>query len=170
MHYFINQFFFTLLIKFKSMKRLVFIFPLLALVFAFAPASATAPAETASAAQPKGDPYDTYYYEYSEILFALTVDQNGNLDGENTTFKLGSSGKIDLTVFVSNDGEFATNGLYIEVYDEEESLVEDYGIDIQPEWDWVKFVHTFNKPGTYYFDIYNDEDTFVNSAQVTITR
>jgi hypothetical protein len=150
------------------MKHIVFI--IIILVAGICPVIAATSSTIATVNQSEGDPYDTYYYEYSEILFGTSVDNNGNIEGESTTFSLGSSGKVDLAVFVSNDGEFATNTLYIEIYDDEEEPFDDYSIEIQPEWDWVKFVHTFNKPGTYYFDIYNEEDTFVNSASVTITR
>lgn len=116
------------------------------------------------------DPYDTYYYEYSVILFGTSVDNEGNIVGESTTFKVGSNGVAKFDVYIENDGEFATEALYFEIYNEDSDLFEDFIIEITPEWNWTKFTYTIDRPGKYFMDVYNYEDTFVNSAEFEITK
>lgn len=115
-------------------------------------------------------PDDTYYYEYSEVLFGTGVDQEGNMIDEATEFTLPKKGPIELAVGVFQDDPFLTSKVYVDIYDEDNELVDEFYIEIDTEWNWFKFVVEFDKAGTYYIDLYNEIDVFINSGTVTITE
>lgn len=111
---------------------------------------------------------DTYYYENSEIVFATSEDSKGMPVGENTEFALGNSDSITLRIFLTNDKKFGTDKLYIDVYDDEDNLVDAYTIKIDPDWDQVRFDEWFTKRGEYIIDIFNGDDIYISSGEVTI--
>lgn len=114
---------------------------------------------------------DTYYYENSEIIFCESVSADGDPEMESTEFKADRTGSREVTIYLSNDKAFKTTKMYIDIYDSKSNeKVDDYSIDVESEWDWVKFKHTFTRPGEYYVDIYNADDIFINTATLTITR
>lgn len=115
------------------------------------------------------DIYDTYYYEYSEVVFGTSVDGEGNVEGESRTFKLGNAG-ADFIVVVFNDAPFKTKEFFVEVFNEGNDLVESFTLNVNPEWDWLKFSMNLKDPGLYYIDIYNEVDTYINSGEVTIVQ
>ncbi len=112
---------------------------------------------------------DTYYYENSEILFCTSVSENGDPSGvaEEFTMARGAS-SIDVVTYVSNDKAFKTTKFYVDVYDSNSELVDTYEYEIEEDWDWSKFSITLKKRGDYTIDVYNAEDTFVNSATLKI--
>ncbi len=114
--------------------------------------------------------YDTYYYEYSEVLFGESVDNEGNVVGENTTFKIGSSGSADIVVMIANEGAFGTETLVIYIYDEDMNPVDEFSINIESEWNWVKFSISLKEEGKYYVDVYNEVDTFVNTGELFVEK
>jgi hypothetical protein len=114
-------------------------------------------------------PDDTYYYEYSEVLFGTGVDQEGNMIDEASEFALPSKGPIEIAVGTFQDDPFLTSKVYVEIYDEENEMVDEFYIEIDTEWNWFKFMVEFDKAGTYYIDLYNEIDVFINSGTVTIT-
>lgn len=119
------------------------------------------------------DEVDTYYYENSSILFCNSIDAEGNPVGEATSFSMRRTGTVDVSVYLDNHGlPFRTNKMYVDVYNEETNLKFDtFSVDVEPDWDYVKFVQTFTTPGKYYFDYYNEDDIFINtSGTVTITE
>ncbi|MBK8951457.1 MAG: hypothetical protein IPM85_03035 [Chitinophagaceae bacterium] len=116
------------------------------------------------------DASDTYYYEDSEILFCKSVDKQGNTTGEASTFALGTTKQITLTVYTENDGNpFKTKEVYATIY-KNNKVVKEYDLDITPEWTYFSFKHTFTEPGEYVVDLYNGKDVFINSATLTITK
>jgi hypothetical protein len=115
------------------------------------------------------DMYDTYYYEYSEVLFGTAVDGEGNVEGESRTFDIGDDG-AEFVVVIYNDAPFKTKEFLVEVYDEDNEVVETFTLDVNPDWDWLKFSMNLKEPGKYFIDIYNEVDTYVNSGEVTIVK
>ncbi|MBK6731428.1 MAG: hypothetical protein IPG60_10880 [Bacteroidetes bacterium] len=111
---------------------------------------------------------DTYYYENSVIKFGTSETDEGLPVGENTEFSLGSNDSITLRIFLTNDKVFATDKFYVDVYDDEDDLVDAFTIKIDPEWDQVRFNQWFTKRGEYIIDIFNADDIFINSGEVTI--
>jgi len=125
--------------------------------------------KTDNSADPDSE-VDTYYYEESEILFGESVDANGNLEGESDEFKLGNESKINVIVYITNDNAFKTDKFYITIYDDEDQIVDEFDITVEPDWDWAKFTQSFKEPGDYMLDIYNANDVFVNTGYLTIKR
>lgn len=122
---------------------------------------------TASAQE--SDEGDTYYYEYSTVQFCESVDNLGNPVDVVSTFLLGAENTVNVTVYIDNaEDPLNASTLSIEIYDETNSPVDSYTVNIQREWNYVHFVHKFTKPGTYIFDIYNGAETFINSGTVVI--
>ncbi len=115
-------------------------------------------------------PDDTYYYEYSSVLFGTDVDANGEIVNESSEFKLPSSGPAKIAVLVENDEPFLTEKVYVEIYNEDNELVEDFNLELKPEWNWFKFVIELEKPGSYFVDIYNEIDVFINSGTVEVYK
>ena len=115
-------------------------------------------------------PDDTYYYEYSEVLFGSGMDSEGNILEESTQFRLPQTGSTKITVGVFNDKAFLTNKVLVEIYNQESELVDEFTLDVQPDWDWFKFEIELEKEGTYYLDIYNEIDVFINSGTVDVVR
>jgi hypothetical protein len=124
---------------------------------------------TMSVVSAQDEMYDTYYYEYSEVVFGTSVDGEGNVEGEGRTFKTGSEG-AKFVVVVYNDNPFKTKEFFVEVYNEDNDLVESFSLDVNPEWDWLKFAMNLKDPGKYFIDIYNEVDTYINSGEVTIVQ
>jgi hypothetical protein len=117
------------------------------------------------------DDIDTYYYEDSEIKFCESVSSTGDPSGVATEFKADRTGSREVTIYISNGKAFKTTKMFVDVYNSKTSeKIDDYSIDTQVDWDWVKFKQTFDKPGEYYIDLYNADDVFINTATVTITR
>lgn len=126
---------------------------------------------SASVSTFKNDPPDdTYYYEYSEILFGSGIDAEGNIIDEATEFLLPETGPAKITVGVFNDEAFLTKEVYVEIYNEENELVDEFTLNLEPEWNWFKFVIELEKEGTYYLDIYNEIDVFINSGTVDVVK
>ncbi len=115
---------------------------------------------------------DTYYYEDSEILFCTSVDSVGNPSGTSTRFSLGASGTANVVVYLSNNYKaFKTTKMYVDVYSSATNeKVDDFSIDVEADWDFVKFTQPFTNTGDFYIDIYNADDVFINTATVTIIR
>ena len=116
------------------------------------------------------DEIDTKYYENSEIKFCESVTSTGDVEGEATSFHADRNGSREVTIYISNDKAFKTTKMYIDVYDKNDKKVDDFNVDAQEEWDWIKFKETFTALGEYTIDIYNADNIFINSATVTITR
>jgi hypothetical protein len=115
-------------------------------------------------------PDDTYYYEYSEIIFAEDVDQEGNPVGEKTQFSLPIEGPVKITLALYNDAPLLTSEIYVEIYDDSNQMVDQFTLNLREEWNWFKFEVSFDQPGRYTFDIYNEIDVFINSASVEVVR
>lgn len=111
---------------------------------------------------------DTYYYENSEIVFATDVTENLEPIGQSTEFSMGNDTTVQVVVIITNDKRFATDMFYVDIYDSDENLYETFTINIDPEWDIVKFNQKFNKKGGFFVDIYNGNDIFINTGIVTI--
>lgn len=112
--------------------------------------------------------YDTYYYEYSQIYFGKKLNSEGLLEEVAETFSL--NGKpVEIKVLLEQDKSLMLSELIVEVYEEAGGLVESFTVKVgDRNWNWVSFSQTFSKPGKYYIDMYNEADTFINSAGITI--
>lgn len=114
----------------------------------------------------------TFYYEDSYVKFCTSVDAVGNLTGEAETFYLGSNAGITVKAYCSNNLlPFKTNLIYVDVYREgEEKMIDSFNISVEKDWDYVHFNVDFSSPGTYYIDLYNADDIFINTGTVEIAR
>lgn len=116
---------------------------------------------------------DTYYYENSNIVFCTSVDDEGNPVDESSSFSLGSGGSVNVAVYIDNDRmPFKTNKLFVDIYkDADAAIFDSFGIDIQPEWDYVKFTQNFTEPGTYTVEFYTADDIYINTSDtLSITQ
>ncbi len=120
-----------------------------------------------------GEKVDTYYYEGSKILFCTSMDTEGNPIGEATSFSMRRTGSVDVAVYISNSGKpFKSNKFLVDVYYADSNLKFDsFTVDVQPDWDYLKFNETFVSTGTYIFDFYTEDNVFINTSGVlTITE
>jgi hypothetical protein len=93
-------------------------------------------------------PDDTYYYEYTEIIFADDVTADGDPVNANNTFQLPATGKAKITVALFNDEPLLTKEIVVEIYNDANELVENFSIEVKEDWNWCKFVIDLDKPGT----------------------
>ncbi|HMV14441.1 MAG TPA: hypothetical protein PKK18_06080 [Chitinophagales bacterium] len=119
-----------------------------------------------------GDEYDTYYYENSTITFGDEVDNDANVKGEATEFKL-INGKRDIMLKLEQDDDLKCKEVEVSVYygdkyDEEVSR-ETYSVESMT-WNWLKFKISVKKVGKYVVDIYNDKDVFINSGYFEVIK
>lgn len=115
--------------------------------------------------------FDPYYYEHSIVRLGLQIDEHGQMEGENTSFSL--NGKpLKIFILVEQDKSLMLKKLVVEIYDEEAlKKIDTFVANVaDPNWSWVKISYVFLKPGKYYIDMYNEEDTYVNTAYLTITE
>jgi hypothetical protein len=115
-------------------------------------------------------PDDTYYYEYTEIIFADDVTADGDPVNANNTFQLPATGKAKITVALFNDEPLLTKEIVVEVYSDENELVDQFSIEVKEDWNWFKFVIDIDKPGTYTIDLYNEIDVYINSGSVVVVK
>lgn len=115
---------------------------------------------------------DTYYYEDSELYFCKSVSE-GQPVGDTSVFSLKGAAAVPVTIYLSNANKpFRTKKLYVDIYlrGGDAAPVKSYELAVHAEWDYMSFVHRFDKPGTYDVDIYSEEDLFVNSGAVEIKK
>lgn len=115
---------------------------------------------------------DTYYYEYSTIRFGTEVKET-NLLGEATEFTL-KNGQVEITVFLEMLEALLCSEIFVEIYDASSATseqIENFSINgIDPTWNYLHFKINLKKEGTYYIDLYNQNDVFINSATVVIKK
>lgn len=112
-------------------------------------------------------PEDTYYYEFSTIEFGTSISTENKLINPNTEFEL-TGDSIKLFVLASMEEAFLTKFIYVDIYDENNEVVDSFEIDLEEDWNWFYFDIIFKSKGVYYIDIYNEADVFINTGSVTI--
>lgn len=111
--------------------------------------------------------YDTYYYEYSSLKFGESATPEGELIGESNTFTK-KSGVLELTALLEMSEPLLLTLLHMEIYSGEE-LITSRNFDIpSKEWNYVTIPIDIEKPGTYFVDLYNQEETFITSESFTV--
>lgn len=115
-------------------------------------------------------PDDTYYYEYTQVVFADDVDTEGNLIDEKTIFTLPSDGPANITVALFNEEPLLTSEITVEIYKDGNTLFDSFSIEIKEEWNWCKFRIDVLEPGKYTIDLYNEIDVFINSGYVEVVK
>lgn len=117
------------------------------------------------------DATDTYYYENSTVQFCTSVDAGGTPAGVTETFTLHGASSVTFRVYVENNGNpFKTTQMFIDIFDNDGNDIDSYSVDVQPDWTYFSFGQTLDKPGIYNFDVYTDDDIFVNSGTLTIEK
>lgn len=115
---------------------------------------------------------DTYYYEDSKITFGESVNDKAEMIGEASEFKL-KSGKREIICLLQQDKALKCKEIVVSVYYgdnyTEKVSEEKYSIG-GLDWDWVKVPVNVTKVGKYVVDIYNENDTFVNSGYFEIKK
>lgn len=116
------------------------------------------------------DTLTTFYYENSFVKAGTSVTAEGLLVGEAETFYKGSNSSVDVTIYVDNNLlPFLSDFVYVDVFkDPEEEMYDSFTITIEPDWDYLHFKYTFTEPGTYFIDIFNAQDIFINTGTVII--
>jgi hypothetical protein len=115
---------------------------------------------------------DTYYYEFSSIRFGKEMKET-NLIGEAETFNL-TNGEVEVLLLLEMDKALLCTEIFVEIYDASSATseqIENFSINsIDPTWDYVFFKVKLKKEGTFYIDLYNQNDVFINSATVVINK
>lgn len=118
------------------------------------------------------DEIDTYYYEYSTIVFGESIDENAVVKGEAEKFKL-INGKRDLYLKLEQDDALKLKEISMDVYGGEsykdKIYTETFSIPSK-DWNWVKLPIKFTAPGKYVVDLYSDTDVYINSGYIEITK
>lgn len=115
---------------------------------------------------------DTYYYEDSKIKFGESSTSQGEIIGESSIFRL-VNGKKDIACVLTQDKALKVKSITVAVYTGEnytEKVSEETFSVASRDWDWVKVPVSVTKVGKYVVDIYNENDTFINSAYFEIKR
>lgn len=118
------------------------------------------------------DSKDTYYYENSTMTFGESVDDKAVVKGEATSFKL-INGKRDIFVKLEQDADLDVTQIIMDVYggtDYKEKIYSQTFDIASKTWNWVKMPVNFTKAGKYVVDLYTQDDVFINSGYVEITR
>jgi hypothetical protein len=115
------------------------------------------------------DEIDTYYYESSTV--SLSEDINKTTYElinpiEGTTY-LGSGREKEVYIVVEHDKAFKTKLFYIDI-NLGDDFLETLKLEVEENWDIAWHQYKFTKKGTYYIDVYNEDDTFVNTATIII--
>ena len=119
-----------------------------------------------------GENVDTYYFKDSKITLGDSVNTNAVVYGEATQFNL-INGKRDVVVKLQQDNALNITDAKVEVYggtDYKEKFSTDKFSIPSKTWNWIKVPVSFNKPGKYVVDIYNEDNVFINSAYLEIKR
>jgi hypothetical protein len=115
-------------------------------------------------------PDDTYYYEYSEIIFADEVSLEGEPVNPKSTFQLPSTGPVKITVALFNDEPLLTKEIVVEIYSDDNELFDSFSIETKEEWNWCKFSIDITAPGRYSIDLYNELDVYINTGYVDVVK
>jgi hypothetical protein len=121
-------------------------------------------------AQKNGDAVDTYYFEKSKITFGDAIDDKAVVTGEATVFYL-RNGKRDIMAKLQQDNDLKVTQVLVEVYggtDYKEKIASQLYDIPSKTWNWMKVPLSFNKPGKYVVDMYNEDDVFINSGYLEI--
>jgi hypothetical protein len=113
---------------------------------------------------------DTYYYEDSQIKFGESADDKGVLTGEASEFKL-KNGKKEIICVLEQEKDLKCTEIVVSVYhgDDYKDLVSEETFTVGSlDWNWIKVPISVTKVGKYVVDIYNQNDTFVNSGYFEI--
>ncbi len=130
---------------------------------------AEAPSPVTATDKPAGDVPDTYYYENSKVFLCSSLDENKQPVDVKTVFSINGGRSISLTVYITNNGiPFKTNQLFAVIYDDAEGKHEydSFKFDVEPQWDFFHFPQEFILPGSYLIDIYNENETYINSSSL----
>lgn len=115
---------------------------------------------------------DTYYYSDSKIEFGEGNNSDGTIKGEATEFRL-INGKRDITCLLIGDKALKLKSVVLSVFTgdkyNEKVSEKEYTVKSR-DWDWISFPITVTKVGKYVVDIYNELDTYVNSAYFEIKK
>jgi hypothetical protein len=132
----------------------------------------TVPKENIENKKKAGNVVDTYYFEDSKITFGTAIDDKAVVSGEAGSFSL-MNGKRDIVAKLQQDKDLNVTQVVVEVYGgvdyKEKVYTQTYNIPSKT-WNWIKVPLSFTKPGKYVVDMYNEDDVFINSGYVEITR
>ena len=126
--------------------------------------------ETSSTTADELDETDTYYYENSEITFAMDFDSEANATGEATEFRL-KNGESNFFAKVQQDNDLKVTQIRVSIYtgDDYKEEVSDENFDVESkEWNWIKIPIKVTKRGKYVVDMYTENDVFINSGYFEI--
>lgn len=113
---------------------------------------------------------DTWYYRTSTIdFYEKTVGDS--MIGKNTVFNLNPADKnIILRIEQQNKQPFKSSHFYCKIYsaDECHELIGTDTYYIDENWHWTYISVNLNQKGKFNVELYNDDDVFINSAQLEI--
>lgn len=115
---------------------------------------------------------DTYYYSESKLVFGEGKNTDGTIKGEANEFRL-INGNREITCLLTCDKALKLKKIYLSIFtgtDYKEKVSEkEYEIK-SPDWDWTSFQISVTKVGKYVVDLYNENDTYINSAYFEIKK
>jgi hypothetical protein len=111
----------------------------------------------------------TWYYDGSEVFFAEEANASGTLKGKNTTFNIPSTGK-KLTMVYKQGKAIKTNKIIVDVWTGVDyvDFVETKEFVTLPTQKDIYIPYTFKKAGKYKLSVYNQDEIFMNYAEVEI--
>lgn len=112
----------------------------------------------------------TWYYDGSEAFFAEEANASGVLKGKNTTYTLTPSTGKKLTLVFKQDKAIKTNKIIVDVWGGKDysDFVETKEFVTLPSQKAIYMPYTFSKTGKYKLSIYNQDEIFMNYAEVEI--
>ena len=116
------------------------------------------------------DTLTTFYHENSLVTAGTSVTAEGLLVGEAETFYLNGNASVTVTIYLDNYLKpILSDFVYVDIFKSpDEEMWDSYTITMQPDWDYLHFKYEFKEPGTYFIDIFNAQDIFINTGTVII--
>ena len=77
---------------------------------------------------------------------------------------------VTVTIYLDNYLKpILSDFVYVDIFKSpDEEMWDSYTITMQPDWDYLHFKYEFKEPGTYFIDIFNAQDIFINTGTVII--
>lgn len=114
----------------------------------------------------------TSYYTGTQIIFCED-SKGGEAHNADTEFEIDEFGG-EVTCLVKLDKPLNSSVLIVDIwkkkFDDFDKFIEAVKFRIEPEWKYAKFSYEFSVPGEYRFMLYNEDEVWINSADLEIIR
>ena len=117
---------------------------------------------------------NSLYYDGTKIKFCERVIAGKPIN----TFRKMSLSKLDGTVhvFIDTKSSIQSSVFVVDIWEkptrsvEYDKFIESKKYALTPSWEYVFFKYTFNKPGHYKFNIYNENEVLITAGYLEVVE